>query len=1517
MDLGTLHVKIAGDAKNLKTTLTTTKKDLKGFTAGVNKFAKENEEALRNVGLAFAAIGAAGAAALVISTKRFAEFEQGMKNVQAVSRATEPELRALTEAAKQIGIETALSATQATQAFFSLASAGLTVEEQIGSINAVTTLALATQSDLNQSTELITKSMRAFGLSAEDTGHIADVMTNSIQNSLATMDRLTTALPFAATTFQRFGFSVEDAAGALSILLNNGLEASQAGTGLRRMLVSLANPTKEATDTLMKYGIALETVTPETNELVDIVGVLAAANITASDSFKIFGQRSEAAAILMKEGADELEDMIGKMGKAGTAVATMEQQMDSLSGSLTIMKSSLEAVQIIIGDAVAPALRVVADQMTDTLNAFNNAPPILQKVGVGFGALFTGLTAVTGVGLILLSQLPKIIVGFKALAELQILLKLGGLAAALTPVGIAIGAAGGLIGLAALAINEFKEARKDVFFEQEFKSVQKDIEGIAKSIVDWTASIDILEAKMEELRKSGVDPLAYSLNITALGVENMSSDVRKVPELLKTMNDMLRQSKIDLLLAQGATKEYAIAAVDAAKASEMVKEKTAENAEVNKAVAKTWEEVSATFGDWVSITGAGYKASLVDRVAFLDNLLKSVDKESKAFIGLSNQRQDLLDEINEAEKKATAKTLAEYTRAQEGFLNTTAALKKDVKKRSTIFKDGTDFTFDVESKAATDRINLAADITGKLETINEEFNQKTADNIAQNQQLIKDLGDKHRTEEETAVLESSEKVLKIQTDANLALLEDVSETGLQRLRMINQFRAQQLNSFDAERALLNDHLMSKTLLYQAAGQDVSELEKFKAAELRKIRNAEWQHYADTVADGAINIADSYLGIRSVFATLSGDEAVFHDTWLTSMADWIDDQAVLLNNLLTLWTNVSTIIAKVAGLFGGGGGAGVAETAAGAAISNVGTLGKASGAIGGGTATAAGAVGTGGAISGGAATAAGAVGTGVSAGLAFLAPILPLLGPVAAAAGAALLINKFSGRPGSENERTAEQRARAAEAESNRALRDFRAKEKERIRQEQQANIESFLTQKAATPGIRPAGLTGGANFIADLFVGSEPRQATGGAFGGAFGGGVSTVGIESRIDKTNTTLSSILSTLSSGSSSFGLASKGARGFDSELVSVAKSLGLASDETFRLSDELAGNTLTDALALSTEETEKLSDALKIEGKELANTKKQIELITLAEKKRADLISKNLAIEKQQLALVSGGLTAEKKRLNLQQEAEEKAVIGRNKEQLLILANRQQNAAAEAKLIAIKAQEQKEEAAKVKVQLDQAKIVSTLALANQRDTKTRLLEQESRLDRIQQDFENRLKKESELTKNIATQSKAEASAVAALALANQRNTKTQLLQSAAIQDRRQQVFENELKQQKNDASIASTRALENQRDVKAALEKQEVAAQAAAALGLANLRNMQATILVRQQAADERSDMRVDRSDQILLSVDRKLDALDGILTVLQDDENTIVVQVASPFGTQNELLELTNNVTRIQREQGVL
>ena len=170
------------------------------------------------------------------AVKVAADFEAQMSKVKAISGATGQEFDDLQAKAREMGAKTKFSATEAGEAFEYMAMAGWKSEDMMEGIEGIMNLAAASGEELGTTSDIVTDALTAFGLSAKDSAHFADILAAASTNANTNVSMLGESFKYVAPVAGSLGFSAEDVSVALGLMANSGIKASQAGTSLKNLL---------------------------------------------------------------------------------------------------------------------------------------------------------------------------------------------------------------------------------------------------------------------------------------------------------------------------------------------------------------------------------------------------------------------------------------------------------------------------------------------------------------------------------------------------------------------------------------------------------------------------------------------------------------------------------------------------------------------------------------------------------------------------------------------------------------------------------------------------------------------------------------------------------------------------------------------------------------------------------------------------------------------------------------------------------------------------------------------------------------------------------------------------------------------------------------------------------------------------------------------------------------------------------------------------------------------------------
>lgn len=322
------------------------------------------------------------------AVKTAADFDSAMSRVAAVSGATGSNFDSLRDKAREMGAKTKFSATEAADAMNYMAMAGWKTEDMLSGIEGVMYLAAASGEDLATTSDIVTDALTAFGLSAGDSGHFADVLAAASSNANTNVSMMGETFKYCAPVAGALGFSVEDTAEAIGLMGNAGIKASQAGTSMRSIMTNLTGDVKLSGAAIGDVTIA---TTNADGSMRSLSAILADCRVAfggmteaekANNAEALVGKNAMSGFLaLMNAAPEDIEKVSGAVNNCKDAAKKMADTMqDNLEGQLTILKSQLQELAISFGDLLMPAVRSIVSGLQGMVDVLNAMPDGVKRV---------------------------------------------------------------------------------------------------------------------------------------------------------------------------------------------------------------------------------------------------------------------------------------------------------------------------------------------------------------------------------------------------------------------------------------------------------------------------------------------------------------------------------------------------------------------------------------------------------------------------------------------------------------------------------------------------------------------------------------------------------------------------------------------------------------------------------------------------------------------------------------------------------------------------------------------------------------------------------------------------------------------------------------------------------------------------------------------------------------------------------------------------------------------------------
>ncbi len=525
---------LASESNRLKTQVEELTKQEEQAAEEAKRFGNSGESAFETVGSALVAAGiAAGLKKIADAYQQCVdvsmEFGGTMSTVEALSGANAVQMSELSAKARQLGADTAFTANQAAEAMTYMGMAGWGANDMLSGMDGMINLAAASGEDLALVSDIVTDNLTAFGLTAKDTAHFADVLAAAATNSNTNVAIMGETFSGSAAIAGALGYSIEDVATAVGMMANAGVKGSVAGTALKNTFNGFLNG---ATLTAEAFGEVefsainadgtINSFSDSINELRGYFEQMTEAE-RVQNAMAIAGQRGYNGLIaILNSSEEDYQSLTDKINNCtGAAQKMSEIKLDNLQGDVTLLDSATDGLKMTIGEMYNGELRKLTQAGTVIINGINEfceKNPVIVKgitgIVAGMGtalAVYKGISAAKKL-MNTISVVHNALLINQATATASATAAQVGLNAAMAanPVGLVIAGIGALSGLLVTAALSYESAvpsveqltEKAQEFDEALKEANADFDDTQVSISANADTADYYIEKLEEIEEA-------------------------------------------------------------------------------------------------------------------------------------------------------------------------------------------------------------------------------------------------------------------------------------------------------------------------------------------------------------------------------------------------------------------------------------------------------------------------------------------------------------------------------------------------------------------------------------------------------------------------------------------------------------------------------------------------------------------------------------------------------------------------------------------------------------------------------------------------------------------------------------------------------------------------------------------------------------------------------------------------------------------------------------------------------
>lgn len=339
-------------------------------------------------GLAVAAFG-------VAAVKMAADFDQQMSTVQANTGATSAQMDQLRAAAIEAGASTVYSASDSADAINDLGKAGMSVTDILtGGLTGALNLAASDGMAVGDAAEYMANALSMFHLKGSQASQVADTLAAGAGKAVGNVSDFGEALNNCGAQANSFGVNIQETTGVLALFAQNGTIGAEAGTQLNSMLMKLAAPSTEASNTMKELGISAYDAQGHFVGMAKFAGQLQKAEKNLTDEQRnqanatIFGSYAiKAANYLYEAGESGVNKWTKAVSESGYAADQAAAKNNNLKGDLENLSGSMESLMISVGEGAQGPLRKMVQGLDTLVDAFAGLPSGAQQTLVVMASL--------------------------------------------------------------------------------------------------------------------------------------------------------------------------------------------------------------------------------------------------------------------------------------------------------------------------------------------------------------------------------------------------------------------------------------------------------------------------------------------------------------------------------------------------------------------------------------------------------------------------------------------------------------------------------------------------------------------------------------------------------------------------------------------------------------------------------------------------------------------------------------------------------------------------------------------------------------------------------------------------------------------------------------------------------------------------------------------------------------------------------------------------------------------------
>ena len=330
-------------------------------------------------------------------------YETAIAKVGTIADTTKVPIGELKEQITDLSGTMGIAAGDLAEATYQAISAGQDTGDAVAFAGQAAKLAAAGFTSSSSAVDILTTALNAYGLEADQAGHVSDVLLTTQNLGKTSVDDLSASMGRVIPLAAAYKVNVENLSSGLAIMTANGIATAEATTYTKSMLNELGDTGSTVGKILQKEtGQGFAELMDSGQSLGDVLQVLYDSVGGDATQFAALWSSVEAgtgALSLANSGAENFNDVLAQMENSSGATETAYTTMtDTMAHRMESLKTNAQNLGIALFDSVSGKLGEAVSLASGYLQTLQEGFTSGGFAGLaeGLGSVFTDLTTNVG-----------------------------------------------------------------------------------------------------------------------------------------------------------------------------------------------------------------------------------------------------------------------------------------------------------------------------------------------------------------------------------------------------------------------------------------------------------------------------------------------------------------------------------------------------------------------------------------------------------------------------------------------------------------------------------------------------------------------------------------------------------------------------------------------------------------------------------------------------------------------------------------------------------------------------------------------------------------------------------------------------------------------------------------------------------------------------------------------------------------------------------------------------------------